>query len=71
MIPTHVHVYKEARGAHEIITVLQPPPTWQPSCLLGMVGQGGVEQIATALKGKKLCQEAAFSSTFLASHSLF
>lgn len=38
MISLHVHIYKRARGAHKIIIILQPPPTWQPSSLLGKGG---------------------------------
>lgn len=38
MIFTHMHMYKGAKRAHEIITILQLPPTSQPSYLLGKGG---------------------------------
>lgn len=60
MIPTHMHTDKKARQVHKIIIILQLPLTWLPSYLLG-----------TARRGKRLCQKAAFSLTFLAFHSLF
>lgn len=51
---------------HKIIIILQPPPTWQPSYLLGKDGTH-----RHCLKKEKLCQKAAFSFTFLVFHSLF
>lgn len=48
MISTPVHMYKGTRRAHEIITVLQPPPTWQPSYLRG---KGGANRYCSESNG--------------------